>query len=292
MSFLLLLVVPSSAAQIVNYSVSVFTGYAGTNYATSGLSVGQSLVHSTSTGVGGYVVTIPANVQSGYLIVAGYVPIFLSSVSGSGWVNAANPNHEVPNYVLQSNPQLASLGTNQGATDVGSPFSGVVYIPAHTNTLYLIVYGTGRAEKRGARSLSGAFINFVPESAGSDYSSILQQILSQLQGLKAEASSILDQITSTPEENQAAQAIVDQIEQTMEEIEELNRQIEDNTNRPEPDDLLPSAPSELLPPSDGAAVVGYELVTSMLSSPFMLSFLLMVFTLAFIRYVLFGKHDS
>lgn len=299
-----LLMVPvlpaASAAQAVNYTVTAFATFNATTVQQTTLNKGSTLVWGTNNTVsGGYIVTVPANAQSGYLVVAGYNTITYASKPSNGWASVSSGYFVTePYYYISSSISSTPMDfTNDDAYPFnGEPFTGIVFVPAHTSTLYLVVYGkqTNQAAQNynGARALSNAFINFVPETAGPDYSSILQQILSQLQGLKSDASSILGQVTSTPEENQAAQAIVDQIEQTMEEIEELNKQIEDNTNRPDPDDLLPSAPAELLPPSDDAAAAGYEVVSSILASPLMLSLLVMVFTLAFVRYVLFGKHDG
>lgn len=282
-----LLMVPvlpaASAAQNVNYAVNAFAAVQASNFFTTALSKGSTRIYgSVGSYTGGYIVTIPANTQSGYLVVAGYLPA-MSYTSVSGWGSPPLINYPVPFYVLSSSNTFAPTVLN--SHDDGQPFTGVVYVPAHTNTLYLFVYAgqAGTGVYLGAYSASNAFINFVPDTDSSG--PLLQQILSQLQDIKSE-------VTSSPDDNQAAQAIVDQIEQTMEEIEELNKQIEDNTNRPDPDDLLPSAPVELLPPSDDAAVAGYEAVSSILASPLMLSLLVMVFTLAFVRYVLFGKHDG
>lgn len=284
------LVVSASAAQNVNYTVTIFSGVgtgSTTNMVTGSISKGQVLVHGNATTVYGYYVAIPPNTQSGYLIVAGYYPV-RSTVTGSGWFTPSTYYLSRPTYYFSSN--APTVVSNESA--VPDYFDGIVYVPAHTSTIYLVVYSGGASGRNGVYCASNSFINFIPDTGGADYSSILQQILTQLQNLKSEASNILGQVTSTPSQDQAAQAIVDQIEQTMQEIEELNQQIEDNTNRPPPDELLPTAPAELLPPSDGAAVVGYDAVSSILASPLMMSLLVMVFTLAFVRYVLFGKHDG
>lgn len=101
--------------------------------------------------------------------------------------------------------------------------------------------------------------------------------------------------SSTPEQDAAASQYVQDMEDTMQKIDEANQVIEDNTNRPAADSLVPAVPDII---QDGQIGGGDVVATAMmgdfgdlLSSPLILNLLLMVFGLAFLSYVLFGKKE-
>lgn len=285
---------------------------------------------------GGYRLLIPPNDVSGYLIVAGNYPVYMASTNTSSWITSGSPIIMSSYYSLSSSPNYIDR--------LLEPFTGIVYIPAHTETLYLYVGQTfdrevsSNSTAYGAMRTSYAIDYFIPDTGGADYSALLQTInasiqsvyqallangqtesaisdklvemantlqsvLSALQSSGGDVSSIvsalddvntklqstLDQITSSVSDNDYTQQILDDMDQLMEKIDDLTQQIEDNTNRPPPEDIVPSIPPQLLPPTDETAIAGRNAISGILSSPFFVTFLLMVFSLAFLRYVLFGK---
>lgn len=271
-------------AIVSGYNVYAFSGGANdSSFFYTPISSGQTLVYNTTNyNNGGIIIEIPANQQSGYLTVAGMFPITCATKNGSGWgAHASGSVGQIwaPSYVISSNLSYAGLTTNDNAPS--GPFPGMIFVPAHTQTLYLYLFAANSsATYRGGIVLPNAFIQFLPDTDQS--STVLQQILTQITNIKNE-------ITSSTVDNQYSQEIVDQMDDLLEQIEDLTQQIEDVTFRPPPDTILPSPPADLLPPVDPAGQLGFEAVTSILSLPLILSFLLMVFTLALIRYVLFGK---
>lgn len=288
-------VLPVDAAQVVSYQVYAFAGgFATPAIVTTSLSSSGAysrVYGSTQYPSGGYSVAIPANNVGGYLIVAGYYPI--TGSSGSGWYSPSSYTLLTPFYFISTEIKTVKPSSSTVPGIGADPFSGIVYIPPHVGTLYLNVYGVLPGDNSnqnwyGAYKAQGATIQFVPDTSSSGGS---QQVVEQLQQVNQNIQNIYNEMQSSPEDNQYADELLDQLGQLMDSIDNLTQQIEDNTNRPSPDDLLPSAPLDLLPPSDDAALVGYEAVSSILAAPLMLSLLFMVFTLAFIRYVLFGKHD-
>lgn len=272
------MIVPVNAAQTVNYAVSAWANN-GSTLSTPFSSSFPYVIRSTA---GGYMVTIPPNVQSGYLIIAGYMPVVSTSVVPDNWSIATNYNTLYSlKYIFSSSPTLI-----EDDSIFDNVFNGVVYVPAHNSTLYLIVssryseipYGYG------VRRLSNAFINFIPDSP--DNSS---EVVGGLTEINQSIQNIINQITSSSEANADSEAMVEHMEQLQERIDELSQQIEDNTSRPPPEDLVPSIPPVMVSPSNPAAIDGRKAISDMLSSSFFTTFLLMVFSLAFLRYVLFGK---
>lgn len=307
---LVTLIPPVDASQAVSYSVSAFITY---NNSVSVYSMNRVGAFYNLGGGGGnapygYVVEVLPNDVPGYLVVSGYYNMNINQTNrgSNSWTystSVTNANNNLPAYYYISDSLSNGPSFLVGYSSY-KPFPGIAYIPAHSNVLYLWVFTSGATTYgAGAYRYSDSSILFLPDNI---YSAQLDQIIEYLKDMVNGASGdsvILQQIfqtleqirsivTSDPDMDDYSQSYLDQIDQIMEEIEELNKTIDDNTNRPDPDDLLPSAPSELLPPSDDAAAAGYEAVSSILASPLMLSLLVMVFTLAFVRYVLFGKHDG
>lgn len=278
------IVIPVGASQVVDYNVSAFVGgnsTSGTSSSTS-LSPGSAYLFGSPTPVGGYSIQIPPNEQSGYLIVAGISPIRTTSSPGSGWVSASSYSYEVPYYFLST---VSGYGYNPPG--IMEPFSGIVYVPAHSVTLYLNVYGYNNstaASYWGAQRFTRATIQFVADSgdASSDIVAGLQQVNQSIQN-------VYNEIQSSSEDNEYAEQLLDELQGIMDSIDELTQQIEDNTNRPPPDDIVPSMPPVFVAPSDIPSQDGRTAITDILASSILTNILIMVFSLAFLRYVLFGK---
>lgn len=116
----------------------------------------------------------------------------------------------------------------------------------------------------------------------------IQNVINAIAGLGSASA-------STPEQDAAASQYVQDMEDTMQKIDDANQIIEDNTNRPSADSIIPTVPDII---QDGVIGGGDEAATAMmgdfgelLASPMILNLLLMVFGLAFLSYVLFGKKE-
>lgn len=276
----LFLVSPSSAASIVNYDVyAVAQGnVSGQSAQSILLSPGQTRTYMGSNN-GGISIRIPASQQSGYLFVVGIHPV-TTTVSGSGWYSPSSYYQLNPTYYFSST--MSTVGqVNSGAQEL---FTGVVYVPAHTDAVYLniIIVTNSSTGYVGGTYLSNGRMYFVPDTGDSGTVTSLEVVIQELQQIQ-------QTVQSSPEQDADSQQLLDEIQSLLDEIEELVTVINDNTYRPPPDDILPSMPPSVLPPSDEAAVVGRDAIVGIMSSEFMVGILLLVFTLAFVRYVLFGK---
>lgn len=342
----------ADASTVVNYSVYAYSsGYnSGGSYRTdvTNLGGGNTRVYGSATlQGGGYYVVLPPNVNSGYLIVAGYAPIWAARADGTGWTTASGNSFErlLPYAFLTSDVTmyLADRNSNTSSAFAGDTFNGIIHIPSHSTTLYLVVAGypyTTLSGFFGVQKTYNAVVHFIPDPdvVSPDYTSILesinagiqsvyqalltngqtesaisdklvemantlQSVLSALQSSGGDVSGIasalndvnsklqstLDQITSSGVDDEYTQQILDDMDELMNKIDDLTQQIEENTNRPPPEDIVPSIPPQLLPPTDETAIAGRDAISGILSSSFFVTFLLMVFSLAFLRYVLFGK---
>lgn len=318
------MIVPVNATTVVNYSVYAFSsGYnSGGVYRTdvTNLAGGDTRVYANANlQGGGYYVVLPPNDSSGYLIVAGYYPIYATKADSTSWSSAfANSYVRLLPYAFLTSDVtffLADRNVNSDSPLAGDSFSGIIYIPAHSTTLYLVIQGysyTTLSGYFGVQKTYNASVHFVPDPdvTPPNYTSALNElnaklqalynliasqngnidgIVSQLSSIVDSLSSIAEQLTSSSEMNSEAEAIVEQMEQLQDRIDELTQQIEENTNRPPPEDLVPSIPPVMVSPSDPAAIDGRKAISDILSSSFLTTFLVMVFSLAFLRYVLFGK---
>lgn len=290
-------VLSADAAQVVNYQVYAVVG--GTTAANSSTSMGSSssssaysrVYGSTPYASGGYSVAIPASSVGGYLIVAGYYPI-VSGVNGSGWFSPTTYSFLVPFYFISTRIDTVKASSSTISGIGAMPFSGIVYIPPHSGTLYLNVYGMLPGENSatnyyGAYKLQGATIQFVPDDTSSSGGS--QQVVEQLQQVNQNIQNIYNEMQSSSEDNQYADELLDQLDQLMDSIDNLTQQIEDNTSRPPPEDIVPSIPPVLISPPDAPSQDGRTAISDILGSSVVTSFLIMVFSLAFLRYVLYGK---
>lgn len=111
---------------------------------------------------------------------------------------------------------------------------------------------------------------------------LLNQILAAIQSLAGG-------FVASPEQQQKSEELLENVEDISGQIDDQNQIIEDNTYRPPAEEIIPSAPAELLPPADPAVIAGYDVIKEILAHDLFLKIMMMVFSLAFLRYVLFGK---
>lgn len=272
--------------------------------------------------VGGYVITIPASSQSGYLVVAGVFPIRATGTYSSWYTPTSY--YIVPNsqYYLSSSGSgpipHRFTNTDEPLREQNGPFDGVIYVPAHSSPLYLYVLSAYDATKSnyGAYQLSNAFISFVPDSSGaSDLSSLLQQQLQQLQAINTNMQNIYNELLSSSGSSQGQlqqlqdinnniQNIFNEVtnntylsdsEELRDEVSEIAQQIDDMADqlrelvaRPPAEDIVPSI-GDMLKPSDEASQVGLDMVGGIFSNRLIMALMTMVLTFSIIRYILYGK---
>lgn len=279
------IVVPVSASQVVDYQVYAFSGHAGGGAQSIELPLNSTYAYGSSAFVGGYSILIPPSDVSGYIVVTGIYPI-ISSTSGSGWYSPSSYNSLTPYYHL-SNGSFAFFQPN--SKDGGEPFTGICYIPAHSQNVYLVVYGyNGTATNNGyfgARRVSGSRIFFVPDNdRAGDVVSGLQQVNQSIQN-------VYNEIHSSPEQDAESQQMLEELEKLSDQIEELSQQLDTVIERPPAEQVIPSI-GEIIKPSDEAAETGMEALGSLFSSPLVVSLLVMAISFSIIRYVLYGKGDG
>lgn len=132
-------------------------------------------------------------------------------------------------------------------------------------------------------------IENLASSIGGDVTTIINNIDNSVNQVNDTLTQINNNITSTTEQNQASQDMVDEMGQIRDQIDDMSKQIDDLTNRPPPDSVLPSIPPYIGNPPDDASQVAQTAIKSMFANSIILPFMVMVFTLALVRYVLFGK---
>lgn len=216
------------------------------------------------------------------------------------WTDLVQGNNQTTSYSYtysirdQDGNMLASVSSTSGTVSFVAPsdltFIGfsVDYVIAGNN--YSKTFYTGVLDADFtviSTTISGQLQQII-----TTLDSILEALQSfDLSSIVDELQSIKDMITSSPSQDQAAQEVLEKVEEILDQIDELNQMINDNTNRPPPDEIIPSSPPQLLPPTDSAGMIGFDFTKSFLEQPLILSILVMVFTLALIRYVLFGKAE-
>lgn len=128
-------------------------------------------------------------------------------------------------------------------------------------------------------------------SSGTDVSGIEEL----LRNILAADRQVVSMLTPSSGQQSASDSFLQDMEDVTQQIEDTNKIIEDNTNRPSADSLVPDVPDII---QDGVIGGGDAVATAMmgdfgslLSSPLILQLLILVFTLAFLSYVLFGKKE-
>lgn len=277
----------TSTSKIFTPTVTAFCGgtlstSSSTTFSTTSVSPGSivSAGGNIANRYGGFYFQLPSSSFSGYLIVAG-LQLITSVRSSNGW-GAPTKYQFINMYYYISTEPPSSHGVDL-ADGEGAPFSGIVEVPAVMDTnLYLVVYGdtgTGSSSNRtiGVSYSSSSVFRYVSSS----YTS--------LTSVTTILNNILNELRSSSSQDASSAAFIEQVEGIMQQIDDLVDRINENTNRPPIESLLPSPPGELLQPSDPVSMLGYSTVSSILETPFLLTVLFMVITLAFLRYVLFGK---
>lgn len=285
-----MIILPADASpQTVNYTVQAINGIITNTVTTSSYDSvdlntvkGSGRVRSQNGAASnvGYVVTIPANNQSGYLITAGFFPARrLSGSSTTAWATVNNGNLGIvatTNYVLSS-----SFITPYANVVQADSYHGYIYIPAHTQPLYLYVFEyVSGSNGEGALALSNAFINFIPESSGG--SDTTNQILQQVQN-------IYQSLQSSTEQNNVSSELLQQMNETLAEINDLVNIINQNTNRPNSGDVLPSLLPTITDKSDVGVQDFYSAMGSFMENQIILTLMLVAATMMLVRYVFFGK---
>lgn len=191
------------------------------------------------------------------------------------------------------------------ATGSTVSFSGSYSLPADCSSVFLrFNYPSnkhnGFSIAAGSSSTS-ARIDVTFSSIPSASVTTTDSSWSLLGAIKSLASSILDavsalvgsQFVAPPQQAAAASQYVKDMGELQDQIDEANQTIEDNTNRPSADALVPATPDIIqdgvIGGGDAAATAMMDDFGSLLASPLILNVLVFVFTLAFLSYVLFGK---
>lgn len=125
------------------------------------------------------------------------------------------------------------------------------------------------------------------------YNILHDSVVDLLQDIKSAISGLGSANDPTPSQSQVASDFKDSAQDQKDKIDQAQEEIDQNTNRPPPESLVPTTPPIIVDGQIGggdevalSAVTG---VSDLLGSQLILSMLLLVFTLAFVSYVLFGK---
>lgn len=102
-------------------------------------------------------------------------------------------------------------------------------------------------------------------------------------------SGIRDLLTSSSQQDAQASQFLQDIQDTTQQIEDTNQIIEDNTYRPSMEELRPPDVSAIIDSSDAGYMAAMEGIGTFLSADFIVNILLLMCTMAFCGYVLFGK---
>lgn len=143
-----------------------------------------------------------------------------------------------------------------------------------------------------SKVISFAFLPSVEVVASSNVTDV-SGVEAILRSILSSSERIQSMLTPTPQQSSTASQYVQDMGELQDQIDEANQTIEDNTNRPSADALVPATPDIIqdgvIGGGDAAATAMMDDFGSLLASPLILNVLVLVFTLAFLSYVLFGK---
>lgn len=123
---------------------------------------------------------------------------------------------------------------------------------------------------------------------GGIYDSIKDVVIPVLEGIQDTVESIHSTLLPTPSQVEDANKLKDSVDGIQSEISDAVDEINDLTNRPPPEELLPDA-SQILPDlSDPVVSAGYNVVQDLFSDAYITQLCLLFIALAFLRYVIFG----
>lgn len=128
--------------------------------------------------------------------------------------------------------------------------------------------------------LQRIYTTLSPEMTG-----ILYQILQAIKDSSAG-------MAVSPDDKQAAEDFRQEVGEKADVIDSMAQEIEEKQNRPAVADIVPVVDTTVINPTDPAAVDGMQVVSGILSTPLLLQMLMVVFSLAFLRYVIFGKSEG
>lgn len=92
-----------------------------------------------------------------------------------------------------------------------------------------------------------------------------------------------------PAQQSASEQYIKDMDKVSQEIEDANKIIEDNTNRPSAESLRPPDITTIVDPSNPGYAAAMEGMGNFLATDFIVNILLLMCTIAFCGYVLFGK---
>lgn len=122
------------------------------------------------------------------------------------------------------------------------------------------------------------------------YGGLFPSIPDKLDAIKTAIDNLGNATAVSPGDQQVAADMRDKMEQISGQIADASQKIDELTQRPEPSAIVPSAP-DILTTTDVAAVSAVDAYKSILATPLVLQMLLVLFGLAFLHYVLFGKGE-
>lgn len=156
------------------------------------------------------------------------------------------------------------------------------------------------------RDLLQLILDALGSNSSPNYTAILNLIRGDIQAMQSAVTSgltavgnavqsVKDTLTSSSQQDSVSNEYKEQMQDTLDKIDEANQTIEDNTNRPSADSIVPDVPDIIqdgqIGGGDAAATELMDGFGQVLASPLILQQLLLVFSLAFVSYVLFGKKE-
>lgn len=160
------------------------TTFYDTAFKTISSGSGSTKTTNTAGDLGGYVLRIPASSVDGYYIVSGLTPIYSTS----------NYNLSPSYYLSRNTSEILSHALSN--TSFYPTFYGIIFIPAHTSYLYLYVYVSIRSGQFGYYYNSPSLYFYPSSSMSTDYTSLLNQIISGETSIQSAISQLQQSNTS------------------------------------------------------------------------------------------------
>lgn len=229
-----------------------------------------------------------------------------SSTGSASWINTLTTNTAVPFYIVDDSMHIYGTvtpgsGSIEVTLDRTAGFIGIgictppvvnsypwtqlrldsLDITAKTDDSLSAISSNVQSILTTLNTISSNITNaLIPSCTRIETS--LSQILSAIQNISFD-------LPASPDQDAAASQFLADMGDELDRIDDMTEQIEQGTNRPPVQDILPDVNDNLIAPTDTVAVEGRAMITDVLSHTLILTILSMVFALAFLRYVLFGK---
>lgn len=184
------------------------TMYPFSNYSIPSTSSSVAYVKGLSTSsstsfnliTAGVYVTIPANTSDSYVYISGLYPYFLAT-SNTSWYTTSSP--PTSGIVAPSMSYFVARTSIQAPTMTsGSDFNGIIFLPAHSQSLNIYLYATIPGSYNGlilsgggAYVMQNAFVSVV--NVSTPYSSVLNNIYSRLGTVTSNLSTIIQNQSNT-----------------------------------------------------------------------------------------------